>query len=64
MVPRKNIFALEMDTPREEILNAVLENSYSRIPVYEDDIDNLMGIVFAKDIFKANTKQDNWTLKN
>ena len=64
MVPRKNIFALEIDTPRKEILHAVLENSYSRIPVYEDDIDNLMGIVFAKDIFKANTKGDNWNLKD
>jgi CBS domain containing-hemolysin-like protein len=63
MVPRKNIFSLEIDTPREEILNAVLENGYSRIPVYEDDIDNLMGIVFAKDIFKANTRGDDWNLK-
>jgi CBS domain containing-hemolysin-like protein len=54
---------LEIDTPREEILNAVLENGYSRIPVYEDDIDNLMGIVFAKDIFKANTRGDDWNLK-
>lgn len=63
MVPRKNIFALEIDTPREEILNAVLENGYSRIPVYEDDIDNLMGIVFAKDIFKANTRGGDWSLK-
>ncbi|MBC7776800.1 MAG: HlyC/CorC family transporter, partial [Phycisphaerae bacterium] len=63
MVPRKNIFALEIDSTREEILNAVLENGYSRIPVYEDDIDNLMGIVFAKDIFKANTRGDTWNLK-
>lgn len=63
MVPRKNIFSLEIDTPREEILNAVLENGYSRIPVYEDDIDNLMGIVFAKDIFKANTRGGDWSLK-
>ncbi|MDO8969781.1 MAG: hemolysin family protein, partial [Saprospiraceae bacterium] len=64
MVPRKNIFALEIETPREEILHAVLENGYSRIPVYEDDIDNLMGIVFAKDIFKANTKGNDWNLKD
>ncbi|MFN0216609.1 MAG: hemolysin family protein [Saprospiraceae bacterium] len=63
MVPRKNIFSLEIDTPHEEILKLVLENSYSRIPVYENDIDNLLGIVFAKDIFKANTKGDDWTLK-
>jgi CBS domain containing-hemolysin-like protein len=64
MVPRKNIFAVEIETPREEILRAVLENGYSRIPVYEDDIDNLMGIVFAKDIFKANTKGNDWNLKD
>jgi len=63
MVPRKNIFALEVESTREEILNAVLENGYSRIPVYEDDIDNLMGIVFAKDIFKANTRGSEWNLK-
>ncbi|MDO8366405.1 MAG: hemolysin family protein [Saprospiraceae bacterium] len=63
MVPRKNIFALEIESTREEILNAVLENGYSRIPVYEDDIDNLMGIVFAKDIFKANTRGSEWNLK-
>jgi len=63
MVPRKNIFALEIESTREEILNAVLENGYSRIPVYEDDVDNLMGIVFAKDIFKANTRGDAWNLK-
>ncbi len=64
MVPRKNIFALELDTPREKILHAVLENSYSRIPVYEGDIDTLMGIVYAKDIFKANTQGNEWHLKD
>lgn len=64
MVPRKNIFALELDTSREEILKAVLENGYSRIPVYENDIDNLRGIVFAKDIFKANTNSTDWLLKD
>lgn len=63
MVPRKNIFALDIDTPREEILREVLENGYSRIPIYDGDIDNLMGIVYAKDIFKANTLQENWALK-
>jgi CBS domain containing-hemolysin-like protein len=63
MVPRKNIFSLEIDTHAKKSSTAVLENGYSRIPVYEDDIDNLMGIVFAKDIFKANTRGDDWNLK-
>lgn len=63
MVPRQHIFALEVDTPREEILQEVLENGYSRIPVYDDDIDNVLGMVFAKDIFKANIQDENWELK-
>jgi CBS domain containing-hemolysin-like protein len=64
MVPRKNIFALETDTPKEEILRELLESGYSRIPVYEDDIDNVLGIVFAKDIFKAHVQGADWQLKD
>ncbi|MBK7936272.1 MAG: HlyC/CorC family transporter [Lewinellaceae bacterium] len=64
MVPRKNMVALEVDTPREEVLRAVIENGYSRIPVYEEDIDTVLGIVFAKDIFKANTLGEDWNLKD
>ncbi len=64
MVPRKSIFAIEVDTPNEEILKELLDSGYSRIPVYDNDIDNVLGIVFAKDIFKANTQDDNWKLKD
>ncbi|MBP6827926.1 MAG: HlyC/CorC family transporter [Saprospiraceae bacterium] len=63
MVPRKNIFALNIDTPKDEILREVIENGYSRIPVYEDDIDNVLGIVFAKDILQANIQNPDWQLK-
>jgi len=64
MVQRKSIFALELDTPRAEILAAIHENGYSRIPVYEDDMDNLMGMVYVKDLFKADTLNDQWQLKD
>jgi CBS domain containing-hemolysin-like protein len=64
MIPRKSIFALEIDETREEILREVLENGYSRIPVYEEDIDNILGVVFAKDIFKANIINPDWKLKD
>jgi len=63
MAPRKNIFALEVDTPKDEILKELIENGYSRIPVYEDDIDNMLGIVFAKDIFQANIQNPDWNLR-
>ncbi len=64
MVPRKNIFALSIETPKDEILREVIENSYSRIPVYEDDIDNVLGIVFAKDILQANIQNPDWQLRD
>lgn len=63
MVPRKNIFALEVDTPRDKIISELLENGYSRVPVYEGEIDNLLGIVFVKDIFKANIQSQEWDLR-
>lgn len=64
MVPRKSIFAIAIEMSKEEILKVVLENGYSRIPVYEDDIDNVLGIVFAKDIFQANIQNPDWNLKD
>lgn len=63
MTPRNTIFALDVDTPQEEILKELVENGYSRIPVFEDDIDNVLGIVFAKDIFQANLKNADWNLR-
>lgn len=64
MAPRQNIFALEVDTSKDEILRELIENGYSRIPVYEDDIDNMLGIVYAKDIFQANIQDPNWKLRD
>ena len=64
MIPRKSIFALDIDETRDEILRELLENGYSRMPVYEEDIDNILGVVFAKDIFKANIKTPDWKLKD
>jgi putative hemolysin len=50
MVPRPDIVALDMDTPREEIIKVVTEEGYSRIPVYKESIDNIIGIIYAKDL--------------
>lgn len=64
MMPRKDIFALDIETSKDEILKKLIENGYSRIPVFEDDIDNILGIVFAKDIFQANIENPDWQLKD
>ncbi len=53
MVPRPDITAIEGDRTLRDVQALVLEHGYSRIPVYEDDLDDVVGIVFAKDVLKA-----------
>jgi putative hemolysin len=50
MIPRPDIVALEMDTTRDEIIRVVTEEGFSRIPVYKESIDNIVGIIYAKDL--------------
>lgn len=51
MTPRRNVFALELNTPIEEVINRISEEQYSRIPIYETDIDNIVGVLYMKDLF-------------
>ena len=53
MVPRPDITAIEGDRTLRDVQALVLEHGYSRIPVYQDDLDNVIGMVFAKDVLKA-----------
>ena len=50
MVPRTKISGIEMNTPEEEVLETVLKEGYSRIPVYDETIDKVVGVIHAKDI--------------
>lgn len=52
MVPRIDITAVPVDTPLSDILEVIVEKGYSRIPVYEENIDNIQGILYAKDLLK------------
>lgn len=50
MVPRISVIAVEADTPLLEALNVIIEAGHSRVPVYEDNIDNIIGVLYAKDL--------------
>jgi putative hemolysin len=50
MIPRPDIVALSISTPRDAIVKIVLEEGYSRMPVYRDTIDHIVGIVYTKDL--------------
>jgi len=53
MVPRIDIKAIELNASLEEALDKVIEVGHSRIPVYEDSIDNIRGLLYAKDLLSV-----------
>jgi putative hemolysin len=50
MIPRTDVIALDVEDKKEVIIKKVMEEAYSRMPVYKDTIDNIIGIVYAKDM--------------
>jgi CBS domain containing-hemolysin-like protein len=54
MTPRTDIVALPVEATLVETLDAVNEGNFSRYPVYEDTIDNIVGLVLAKDLLKVD----------
>tara|TARA_R110002074_G_scaffold239639_1_gene411378 strand:+ start:722 stop:2041 length:1320 start_codon:yes stop_codon:yes gene_type:complete len=62
MRPRMDLFALNIDTPFETIIKDIIDNEYSRIPVYEENIDTIKGVLYVKDLLPhLNKKTFNWT---
>lgn len=57
MTHRTEITAIDIDTPLNEIIDIALEEGYSRIPVYDDDLDNIVGILYIKDLLKLVLEQ-------
>ena len=49
MTPRTDVFSIDINAPTEDYLDELMELRYSRIPVYEDDSDNIIGILYIKD---------------
>jgi putative hemolysin len=50
MVPRTDMTAIDVTVPLKEALDLVLDTGHSRIPVYEDTVDNVIGIIYARDL--------------
>ncbi|HMT27659.1 MAG TPA: hemolysin family protein [Bacteroidia bacterium] len=52
LVPRTKISAIDIDAMNDEILNQVIEDQFSRFPVYKENIDNIIGIIHTRDLLK------------
>jgi CBS domain containing-hemolysin-like protein len=55
MVPRSRVEAIDVATPIDEVVRLVAESGHSRYPVYKEQIDNVVGLLYAKDLYKAVT---------
>jgi CBS domain containing-hemolysin-like protein len=52
MTPRTNIVAIESNAALEQVRDLMIESKYSRLPVYRDQIDNIEGVIYVRDLIK------------
>lgn len=60
MTPRNQAFLIDIDDDKAENHEAIVNSTYSRIPIYEDDKDTILGILLVKDYLKANLLADSY----
>lgn len=64
MVPRTKISGIELSTTKEEVIQIIIGEGYSRMPVYDDIIDKIIGIIHAKDVLPLLAGNKEWTLSD
>ncbi len=57
MVPRIDMSAVEIQTPLEEVIQILTRTGHSRLPVYEETVDNIIGLLYAKDLLKVRPEE-------
>ena len=62
MVPKPNIYSINIENGRDEVMEYIVENEFSRYPVYRDNPDNIIGIVYHKDITKQMWLKSSFSL--
>ncbi|WP_348663772.1 hemolysin family protein [Chlamydia vaughanii] len=62
MIPKVDIFALQEDTPIRNAFPAIIEEGYSRIPLYKKNIDNITGVLLVKDLLTMDPSSANFSL--
>lgn len=58
MIPRTDVDYVDVETPLSEVAERILESGYSRLPVFKKNVDDLIGIVHARDVFEKIYKQE------
>ncbi|GFZ32600.1 hypothetical protein CSC2_31260 [Clostridium zeae] len=58
MIPRTEVFMLDGDEKIADVIEEIVHEKFSRIPIYEDEVDNIIGILYTKDIFSQFITKD------
>ncbi|WP_158798599.1 hemolysin family protein [Pedobacter sp. L105] len=64
MVPRTKISGIELATAKEDVIQLIIAEGYSRMPVFDDVIDKIIGIIHAKDVLPLLAGNKEWSLKD
>jgi len=63
MVPRTDLVAIEVNEPIEKAVDLVTKHGHTRIPVYEGDLDHIVGVLYAKDLLRAVVRGEKKSLR-
>lgn len=64
MVPRTDIHAVEINMPPQEIVKNFVESGFSRIPVYEGELDRIVGVLYVKDVMRALQEKKEFNVRD
>jgi CBS domain containing-hemolysin-like protein len=62
MIPRQEVFSLDIELSTNEMIKQILDNGFSRVPVFQDSMDNILGIAYVKDIYKEHFKNSEFKI--
>lgn len=63
MIPRIDVDFINIETDRAELLEKISDSGHSRFPVYKDSIDNVIGVLYVKDLIRCFSKEEPFELE-
>jgi CBS domain containing-hemolysin-like protein len=64
MIPRMKVFTIDVNNFTEIVFEKAINESYTRIPCYEDNLDNIIGVVYLKDILLKSRKNESFNIRD
>tara|TARA_B100000676_G_scaffold244133_1_gene246168 strand:- start:236 stop:1393 length:1158 start_codon:yes stop_codon:yes gene_type:complete len=64
MTHRKNILTIDCDTNHDDVLSIMLENPYTRVPIWKNDKDNFIGVLHIKDLLKKSISKEEFAISD